>query len=777
MSQDTFGHSFPVRISYNERELASRDKIQAFQLMANSAFQAIERAIGDLYNTENATNSVLATSPLFMTSLGRAIGSMADLIPVLDGLQETSPKLATRLAEMSYNVIPHPNQPNKLEVGCKYDTALDPDVETRSCSRNQNTFYGQVKGTQTGICQNTSCPQWSGRAGRQFNSASSNQSAQTFREYKLVVPTEQRLVSKSKVVYFSNCGATYDKYRVDEGVTGYRSESAAIVQTWAQATGSDQIRYEYRNLDSNAKYNVVIELPALDTDQTVVINGVSQRRISGTSRESSRWIFSLENVASISSIVVVVSPATISSIAAVSKIWIIQTSNVKHHNYGQLLKLPRVLDNLNPGTEIPPNFLQVFDTNSNVNRVFNNIRYFVGSFNPGVKREAFDILLAGDQQLAIGHDRYLAVTVGAPVAPVLGALLEAFVEHVNDKTIHMDRANICALLANRSSCCGDRLKVELDHADPSNRFGGSAPAIYSIFAKIYGGFPPYTVTIDWGDSSNRLAGSGIPAVTSGVQVFTFTNNLLTATEFSHEYWTGGNFDVRFSVSDDPDRFGCGAVLEGISPFRVGNPPVVDPEVRLDYVTNYPYLIFRDMFANYNFTITAIPVVGDPFRHVLTQVHNTDIEDGKPTQFGWTLDNPSNLYFRFEYENVSGVQGESVTFNGGGTASLTNDLIQQDSLVLTKAGRVYQQGIDYTVNWATGVITIVGSSIAPGDSGFSARYFHYYLAANSGAVPNQWVAIAGTYSGKTIDLSSLLPRQDLNTIRFVIYQENPDLAGI
>ena len=64
MSRDAYGRTFPVNISFSEKELASRDKIQAFEKLSEQGFRTLERAIGDIHNAENAANSPLAGQPL-----------------------------------------------------------------------------------------------------------------------------------------------------------------------------------------------------------------------------------------------------------------------------------------------------------------------------------------------------------------------------------------------------------------------------------------------------------------------------------------------------------------------------------------------------------------------------------------------------------------------------------------------------------------------------------------------------------------------------------------
>lgn len=785
--RDSYKRVFPIKIHYRDKEMASRDKIQAFHKMAERGFEEIERAIGDIYNTENATGSPLSDQPVYINSLGRAIGSMSDIVPVLSGIDAYSPVLAEKMRDMSYNVIPHPSQTVKLEVGCKFDMTESPNATERTCVKNQTAFYRQIQGTETGICQNTSCPSWSARDGRKINSSicQEDSSTQTFREYKLVVPTEQRTVITPQVIYYSNAGIIYDKYRTDGGASAYGEDRSDPSQSWALATNasisvsgvSEKATYEYPGLNTDATYDMVIEVPAIETDQTVEVNNIPLATIQGTSENPTRYFFNLSAFSSISSIRVDITPSDTDAdtVAAVSQIWLIENTPERHRNHGIRLLLPLALDNLTAGTQIPPNFVQLFDTDTNVNRIIDSVRVFSTRFNPkdadlnqNTNRDSFDIQLFGDQKLEVGNDRYLAVTTGAPVASTLGALLEAFVEHVSDQKIHLSRSEVCELLSDRTYCCDDRLKIDLDRTVPSTRIAPTSPSTYQIFTHIYGGFPPYTVTIDWGDGISDANAS--PIITSGVQVFTITSDVRPPSspiEFSHTYADGGTYELDFDVTDDPDIFGCSATITNlVSPFNVGNPPVMDSEVRLDYATSYPDFVYQDITAGYNFTLTdADDWTTSPTWHVLSQVHNTDEESGKPDEYYWQFNNSEGLTFAFQYEDISGVQ-ETINFvNSSGT--LANNLIQEDSVVVSKGGSIFNQGTDYSVDFVSGIITVNGSTIGANESSVVVSYKHYHNAANLADVPNQWVTLGSDTNASVIDLSTLTTRTDLNTIRFKV----------
>lgn len=774
--RDSFDRTYPIKITYREKELASRSKITAFQKLTEQAFSEIERAIGDIYNTENATGSPLSSNPLYINSLGRSIGNMANLVPILSGVSEYSPILASRMEGFTYNVIPHPNQTKKIELGCKYDMTLTPDATTRGCVKNQTAFYRQSQGAETGICQSTNCPYWSARDGRKFESeiCQDDASSVTYREYKAVVPTEQRTVIRPTVAYYSNCGIIYDKYRVDGGVSAYGDNESDPSQSWALATNeslavsgvSEQIQYIYPDLNTDSTYNMVIEIPALETDQNISVNNITLANIQGNSIQPTRWFLNLEGFTDIQEIRLVVGPANtnVGTQAALSQVWLIENRSRRHQNYGTLLKLPKPLENLSHGTEIPPNFLQIFDSHYNVNRILDKVKMFVTRFNPSVTRDAVDILIYGDQKLELNNTRYLLVTTGTPVAPTVGALLEAFVEHVSDTRIHMNREAICELLSDTTHCCDGRLKADLVSLSPASKVAPTvSDANYQISASIYGGFPPYTVTIDWGD------GLTVGDAISGIETFELTRDVAPPESviFSHQYQSAGSFDVEFDVSDDPEIFGCTASLTSqVSPFNVGNPPVIDSEVRLDYATSYPNFVFQDITDGYNFSTTnSSDWTSNPTYHILTQVHNTDVEDGRAREFYWEFDNPDGLVFQFYYEDISGVQ-ETINF-AGGSASLTHDFIQQDSVVLKKGSTVFVEDTDYVVNHASGTITTTGSSIGNNEDSVEAYYFHYPNATTIASVSGQWVQLGNEQSNRTIQLSNLTSRTDLNTIRFKI----------
>jgi hypothetical protein len=791
--KDTYNRVFPFKIRYQNKDIADEGRLNAFEKLVERGFEDLERAIGDVYNTENAVNSSLSNQPLYINSLGRAIGSMAEIIPPLSGIQPYSPALASRLAEATYNVIPHPDQVVKCEVGCKFDSLVRSDSTSRSCLKNRTAFYRINEGAQTGICQATDCPDWSGRAGRKIDTlvCDPNEVGNIYREYKIVTPPELRTVDTFGVEFYSNAGTNYDRYRIDTpGHKGFDdSNRSDPSKSWAVTTNSElaisgiggTIKYEYPNLDTASTYIVVVEVPAEAASQIISVNSIPQAVVDSTDLQPTRVLIDLSSIAGSSRLLVTARPVGTGLLDAayISQIWVIKVSQNHHRNYGHPLLLPTVLNDLQTGTEIPPNFLQLFDTDSSVNRIIDKVRVFSGRFNPkggnnqNSHRDNFDVTIFGDQALEVDNNRYLGVTVGTSVATAVGSLLEAFIEHVSDESIHLSKEQVCELLADRSYCCDDRLKVVISSLEPTTRQAGASPSTYYINTYIYGGFPPYDVVIDWGDGSNDAL---IPIV-SGVQTIEITEDIgldKTPYQFSHAYSGYGRYNLTFDVSDNPDIFGCSAsITSQVSPFIVGSAPDVFPEIRMDNFSDYPTFLFSNMADGYAFTETAlVDWTSDPVYHTLTQVHNTDLEDGKTAIYSWTFDNPNGLAFQFYYENVSGVQGESLAFTAG-NATLANNFIQQDSLALTLNGVSFALNTDYTVNWETGAVVLVGPGIAQAAT-VDAAYYHYYFAAALADVSgvNQWIALGSetsstTTSGSVIALSDLTYRTDLNTIRFKV----------
>jgi hypothetical protein len=762
MSRDAYGRTFPINISFAEKELANRDKIQAFEKLSEQGFRALERAIGDIRNSENATNSVLAGQPLLINSLGRAIGPMSDIIPPLAGV-DGSEVLAARTKDMTYNVIPHPDQAVRLEVGCRHDMPAGPAATARGCLKGQTSYYLAKAGSQTGVCQNVDCPFWSGRDGRKFDAAAGQDPAfQTYREYKLVCPPELRTVAEPALAYYADCGSVYDRYRADDGGSTYVGDRGDASNTWATSCEpASPISYVFTGADAAGIYEVVVEVPPAALDMEVRINGSTRLIVSEAPAAPKRY--RLDVPGKRTRIAVDFAPRTPGSLASVAQIWVVGSVPAPHRNHGVQLRLPTVLDNLSAGTEIPANFVQLFDAAENVNRTLDNVRVYATRFDPASTRDAFDVVLYGDQRLEVGNGRYLAVTAGAPVASVLGALLEAFLVHAADHSIHLDRSTICGLLADRSACCDGSLRVELDHLYPETRVL-NGPGDYVIGAKVYHGYPPYTVTVDWGDGSSAAASGDIPSVVSGVQVWTFAEDMTAAREFDHYYASGGKYKVQFGVTDNPEKFGCSATLAGVSPLRVGSLPTIDPEVRLDYASAYPYGVFRALISGYVFAETPSGAWTDsPTWHVLTQIHSTDPEDGRAGSYWWKLDNPNGKTFGVQYEDVAAVSGAAMFVSG--VVHLPSGLVAQDSLVLSKGETLYQQGTDYTVDHVSGVVYSVPGRI-PDAAGYSVRYFRYPHASGALQVSGQWVDL-GESNAATIDLSAFTSRTDLPTIRFKI----------
>ena len=793
--KDALSTTFPIKIRYNQSDLADSSRLISYQKMVQQGFTEIERAIGDIYNTENAQNSVLSDKPLYINSLGRSIGSMANIVPPLSGIQQYSPTLANRLLDSTYNVIPHPDQSVKCEVGCKFD-GHDPSdtVPVRKCLAGFDAFYKQQAGTNSNICQTTSCPGWSGRDGQllELLDCDSNVVSKKYRDYKVVLPREERSVETYSVKYYSNCGfSTYDRFRIDFGQVGSNSVNVTDPSnTWAVATNatsvsgvSSAIRYDYPRLSASAEYIVVVEIPAVDIAQTISFNNISFGAVNSNSVERQRYIYDLSSINLGSTLSVTVRPQSTQdgSQAMVSQIWVIEKGFQLHRNYNIPLLLPIALDDLNLGTEISPNFVQIFDTDQSVNSIVEHAKVFASRFeipgerNRGTNRESFDVRIFNDQKLSVGNDRYLTVTVGTDITTAVGALLEAFVEHVTDPEIHLTEERICQLLQDRTFCCEDKFRVQVASLIPSNRKTGGFPALYSINTYIYGAVAPYTVSINWGDNSTNSE----LGIVSGIQSYVVSEDKSpqTGTVFTaeHTYDTRGTYNISFVVTDDASEgFGCTSDISSlVSPFNVGSAPEIDLEVRLDILSSYPNHIFTDVDNGYNFVITEIADwESAPNYHVLTQVHNTDEEDGKPNKYSWVLDNPESLIYQFYYENVSAVTSEALALtNFSGT--LANGFIQQDSIVLkSSTGSVYRQGIDYNVDFVSGLVTaVVGQSI-PGSSTITANYYKYnnvVLGVNdvSEIDTNRWVTLNSAVNSATIDFADLTNKTDINTIRFKV----------
>jgi len=797
--RDSLSRTHPLKVRYQAKDLADSSRLIAFQKLSEQAFRELERAIGDLYNTENAQNSILSDSPLFMNSLGRALGSMANLEPILSGVDEFSPTLTNRLQDQTYNVIPHPDQPVKCEVGCTFD-GYDPSdsVATRKCLAGFDAFYRQQEGSNTTVCQAVQCPGWSGRDGQlvELSDCDPDSTSKTFREYKLVMPTEQRNVDTFGVKYYSNCGASpYDRFRSDTGQTNFDSVNKTDPsRNWSLATNdvtvsgtTSSVQYDYPDLDETSSFIVVVEIPRLDLGQTLSINNVSFGTVNGSSSEPTRYLFDLSNLSIGTSLSVRIAPTGTSDgdQAAVSQIFIIEKAASPHRNFGQPLLLPKQLEGLSAGTEIPPNFVQVFDTDASVNRMLDKVLTFSARFevpgetNLSTQRDSYNLRIFDNQSLEIGNDRYITVTVGMDVATTVGALLEAFVEHVSDPDIHISEDRICELLQDKTACCTDSYVVQVQSLTPANKKASSPGDTYSIKLWIYGGTPTYDIDVDWGDGISDTDLS----IVSGVQAFELGEDRNPAFaepyEISHQYAAKGTYDLSLTVTDDTvNGFGCSSDISSlVSPFNVGSPPEIDLEVRLDNISTYDAFVFQDIEAGYNFTETPAAdwSTADANYHVMTQVHNVDTEDGKPWIYQWIIDNPDGLTYQFYYENVTSVTGEALQFTSSSGTLVVSGFVQQDSLVLKRStGQILEETTDYLVNWVSGTVTVVAGGSVGANEAVTARYF-WYAYMTRGDDPTtlssqQWTALNGVVNTAEIDINvtdgtRLTTKQDINTIRF------------
>lgn len=799
MKRDSLSRTYPLKVRYQAKDLADSSRLIAFQKLSEQAFRELERAIGDLYNTENAQNSILSNSPLFMNSLGRALGSMANLEPILSGVDEFSPTLANKLIDQTYNVIPHPDQPIKCEVGCTAD-GFDPSDSpvVRKCLTGFDSFYLQEVGANTGVCQAVQCPGWSGRDGQtiELKDCDPDSTSKIFRDFKLVMPTELRNVKTFGVKYYSNCGASpYDRFRSDPGQTNFDSVNKTDPsRNWAQATNNvtvsgntSSVQYDFPDLDITSSFIIVVEVPRLDLGQTLSINNVSFGSINGSSSEPSRYLFDLSNLNIGTSLSLRIAPVGTEDgdQAAVSQIFIIEKASSPHRNFGQPLLLPKQLEGLSVGTEIPPNFVQVFDTDSSVNRILDKVLTFSSRFevpgatNLSTARDSYDIRIFDNQNLEIGNDRYITVTVGMDVATTVGALLEAFVEHVSDPDLHISEDRICELLQDKTACCTDSYVVQVQSLTPANKKASSPGDTYSIKLFIFGGTPPYDIAVDWGD----LLSDTVLDIVSGVQEFSLGEDrnpsFSEPFEISHQYAAKGTYELDLVVTDDPvNGFGCSSDISSlVSPFNVGSPPEIDLEVRLDNISTYDNFVYQDIEAGYNFTETPAADwnTADANYHILTQVHNSDNEDGKPSIFQWVIDNPDGLTYQFYYENITEITGESLGFVSSSGTLVVSGFVQQDSLVLKRSdGQILVQDTDYLVDWISGTVTaVIGQSISANET-VTAKYF-YYAFMTRGDDPDtlsdeQWTTLNGVINTAEIDINvtdgtRLTAKQDINTIRF------------
>lgn len=796
--KDSLSRTYPIRVKYKAKDLADSSRLIGFQKMTEQAFKELERAIGDIYNTENATSSVLSSSPVYINSLGRSVGSMANLVPPLSGVDQYAPALANRLKDATYNVIPHPDQEVKCEVGCSFD-GYDPSDgvdASRKCLKGFDAFYRQQEGSNTTVCQAKQCPGWSGRDGQtiELTDCDPDATSKVYREYKLVMPTEQRNVDSFQVKYYSNCGAsTYDRFREDSGDTNFNSvDKTQPENTWAVATTTTasgvaaRAQYSYPDLDETSDFIVVVQVPAVQNGQLIEINNVSFGNINGSSLEPRTYLFDLSNLSTGTSLTVNVIPNTTEEgrQALVSQIWIVEKANSPHRNFDEPLLLPKVLEGLSAGTEVPANFVQIFDTELTVNKILDKTRFFAARFEPPSSankksnRDSINVRIYDDQKLEVGNDRYLITTVGMNITETLGALMEAFIEHVSDQNIHVPEDRICELLQDRTACCTDSYVVQVAQLVPANRKVTSPGDFYRIYLWAYGGTPPYTIDVDWGDGSNDSEAG----IVSGVQSFEIAADRNPAFdssyEISHQYLTKGTYELSLVVTDDPvNGFGCTSDISSlVSPFNVGSPPEIDLEVRLDNISSYPNYIFDDIEAGYLFGVTEEEdfLSGGNY-HIISQIHNTDSEDGKPSIFQWIIDNPNGLTYQFYYENVTAVSGEVLSLTSYSGTLAPSGFIQQDSLVLKRSnGQILEQDVDYTVDWVSGIVACtVGGSVSASEN-LTAKYFHYdYMSRGddpSTLSAQQWTTLGSPVNSAEIDLNveegtRLTTKQDINTIRF------------
>jgi len=533
--KDAFLNPHRTHTTYEEGEFPTALKLTASEVERTNALYLLERAIGAMHR------SVGTLPAVNMVSVARSIGDMSKVEPPLGGFEGSpdNPQLAYALRDATYNTIPNPSQKTEYdpalddsnsvgvhllcEVGCIHDTMGDSEWPRRcrkgylsvdeggSNYKHECGSITMVEGLK-GVCQNTQCPDWSGKPMEVTYPDSDSETGTTsdiLRRYKIVFPKESRLVNKPVIRDYIDCGTVLGETRrhsSDTGGTGVvESGSVSPEDTYGKQTSGNAVTYTiggsagsssqlFRQKDGDTY--LVVEIPAYtDLDGSVSVTReyvVSIRstdgaewirlcRFTGNGATQTRKEVQLSNsYVTDGSAQIKVEFYTDSGIiptawqeVRVSRIWVVVVElKQRHRNYGMQLELPHSLAGVTEGEPFPANSIYLYDTDLSVDHVVQDaVPYsavFQRLYDSGTKKNVhldnMDIYLYQDRELQLANNRYYTISAGCSVAEAAGAILSELIRHASDTNMHVSPSQICHALYDPSVCCASDVDATFKRA-------------------------------------------------------------------------------------------------------------------------------------------------------------------------------------------------------------------------------------------------------------------------------------------------------------------------
>ena len=784
--------------------------LQNIQDFINNTAEKLADGIGDIHNESNS-DTVVGQDPLYITNIARAIGDMSKIEPIY----RISGKLANTFVDtedLTYNVLPNPNNGELVTIGCKFDGYRGPSEDTRDCLKNQDSFY---QGTVSQICQNATCPLWSG-----------NEGTDGTREYRLVFPTEARQVPKNSLIKSINGGlGTFRPYRVDNGGTVVSGDINQFYNT-ADKASSGPVSYEIpltSGLATTLKlqvfipsianaYDIVLDdsssyvegdsvigdvsgatglIVINDTGtDTLTVTEVTGQFIAGETVDTATATISTvtfiphtynvseggsllgtlvteENVDFVSAIFDTVIPAsrqeirldifnTFASNTYVALTKFIDLSLENHPNFGIRMEIPKVFQGWVSGSKLTDNMFQLFDTDPSANSTIQSVEFFKALFDRDFPNSSVDIKFVGQELdpldvrtfAAGGAVRYLVYTVGTSIAALLSKLTESFLKHVIDSSIHLSVSDVCAIISDGAICCSETLSAQVISAPPSVFDTAPATAAYTI--AIQGGSSPYRVDVQWGDGNSEV-------------FFTDTENDTEIT-ISHQFLLDGIYLPSIIVRDG--KFNCFVDLTStIGPIVVGNVVGAALEQRIASPIWPAYAYQANVVDNVN--------INDTFTVVASR------SDAAET-FVWNFSNTDNHLLTIWVEKFQ-VKSDVAEFSGGQIdlkaapflePAADEYLRHRSPFVADVTGKVYKEGTDYTVDYTNKVLTSVTIPNGPIAGSSLNIEFKTYPAGlgiptaldggNPATDPGHWIQLVSTRDSSinVTQLAAVLPTADV-----------------
>lgn len=777
-------------------ETVRQQDLENIQDFVNASTDNAYDAIGDIHNTANY-NNILGTNPLFISNLGRVIGDMSKIEPIyrVTGKLATS---FVSTDGLTYNVIPHPDNTAKCMIGCKHDGYRFQDDLTRDCLKNKPTFYNGTPTTicdNTGCPLWSGQVDTGGEfeyrivfpaEDRDIVTysliASFNAGLSVFNKYRFDDgPTfkapgslndfwttmDQALRSTSGFIpiqyhipYTNDGNATVraeifvpkiaarqnmtvntvsGPFTMGEVITGGTSGATAIFIQKTSLTNFlvGPVSGTFAPIEvitggtSTETANMTV-IADVATTYNVYENGVLAGSMSpdpNTDYVSKAFDISIVGRTRVD-LSIANADTTIGAWTLVSMVRLFNLDPVEHPNFGITLTYPSIFNQWKYGGKIPDNMMQLFDTVTN--STITNVTFMKALFDKNTPYSAVDVKLS--QALVAGTNRYLVYTVGTDIMTLLGRLVESFLKHISDQSIHLTATDICALMSNSSLCCEDLLTATVTSVNSS--IIEAVPGTLFITFDIAGGTPPYKVDVQWGDGSGN--------------VYFSDNDDTTTMTISHTYSVSGIYAPTVIVYDG--RFNCSVDLtDQIGRIVVGNVVGVELEQRLGTYAAYTYV------SDVPDTITSgteLVLVGNRSRSAET--------------FSWNVYNPDNNRMQI-YVELFEVIDTTGSFPGGPTTTIDlsgapyneTEVLRQNSIMLQDAtGAIFLEGTNFTVAYGTRIITSVTIPTTP----LTIQYKTYPVGTvapvdTTGGNPatagdeDKWVFVADTRN-TNIDITTL-----------------------